>query len=442
MKFFGKVAFCVAIASICSGATALTGVTPLLDRSDSHSSSLVSDRRAIATELNRRSPNFSEPSRPGGVSALPPFSVMPLGAIAQNPPATERDLGQEVLKELMGCVTEAVSNLPLASQSQLEAASIQCFFKVVMLFPDGTIRPDANERTIALVKLTGVSLPQSVRQGQASVPLQPIEGKLLFSVPVTIAGQTEAFLLDTGASNSMVDSELAQQLGLEGTPIPNDLLAYMVVGDNCSDVNANLHTLPVVAVASATVEGITGMELPKTAIPAQMSGVLGLDFLTGFDAILDPQNLQLQLLPPSPPVPGAIPLEGRLGVMTAQVFINDRGPFTLLLDTGAELMVVSENVAQQLDLETDSAAIEVQGFCGTELAQQTTLDRVSLQQHQRSNLEAVILKPGVLEVLGVDGIVGQNFLRQYRQHWRFGEPNELGFPETGSLVLFPMDESN
>jgi hypothetical protein len=49
-----------------------------------------------------------------------------------------------------------------------------------------------------------------------------------------------------------------------------------------------------------------------------------------------------------------------------------------------------------------------------------------------------VLNNELLDLLGVDGIVWQNYLNQYQQHWRFGEPNSLGFPEAGSLTLKPL----
>ncbi|MEB3829201.1 retropepsin-like aspartic protease [Phormidium sp. CCY1219] len=427
MKRFWKIALSLTAASVCG---AIPFTHPLLA---SHNWRQNPEGIAVGTETPRLVYNLSEAKN----SENSPSSSR---AIGQNVPSAPDSLGEEMLKKIVQCVAVTLETPPQqASQEALQAASVQCLFQVVLLAPDGSIRPDANERMLALVKLTGVSLPQPVREGQATVQLQPVENQLLLSVPVTIAGQSESFLFDTGASNSMIDREIVQELGLEGTAIPNELLAYMVVGEDCSEVNATLHTLPTIAIESATVEGITGMGLPKTAIPGDMSGVIGLDFISGFDAIVNPQTLQLQLLPPSKPPRDAIPLQGRLGVMTTHVRINDRGPFTFLLDTGAELMVITQNLATQLGLdgENRAEAVEVRGFCGTELATKTRLDRVSLQQHQQQNLEAVILSPGVLEMLGVDGIVGQNFLRQYRQHWRFGDRNQLGFPDSGSLQLSP-----
>lgn len=373
------------------------------------------------------------PTHPHRTTLLP--SPPPLAQQPQEPP---NSLGQELLQELVLCIRDQLPNLQHPSMDALETASMQCVFQVVMLGPDGAIRPDANERLTVLFQVTGISFPQPSRQGQASVQLQPLPDSSAFTIPVTIGGESRMFLLDTGASNSIVDSQIAQQLGLEGTPVPQDLLQYMVVGDNCSEVEAKLHPLPVLRVDEASVEGLNGMGLPKTAIIGNLSGVLGLDFLSGFDMIVNPKTLQLQLLSPSSPSADAIPLKGRLGVMTAQVQINGQGPFTFLLDTGADVMVLSEQLATQLSLNiAEAEEIEVLGFCGTEVSKKTTLAQVQLQQHQATNLDAVILSPGVLDLLGVDGIIGQNFLNQYRQHWRFGELNELGFPENGSLVLSP-----
>ncbi len=128
--------------------------------------------------------------------------------------------------------------------------------------------------------------------------------------------------------------------------------------------------------------------------------------------------------------------------MTAQVQINGQGPFTFLVDTGAELMVLSQDLAKRLSIDvTKAKETEVRGFCGTEKGKQIQLAQVSLQQHQAKNLDAVIIGKGVLDLLGVDGIVGQNFLNQYQQHWRFGKLNELSFPDEGTLILTPLSKN-
>lgn len=358
--------------------------------------------------------------------------------LAQQPAATPSDSGGEILQQLTECVAGKIPNSQQPTLEAIQAVSMECVLRVVILGPDGKVRPDANSRMIALLKVTGTTLPKSSSQGQASVKLTQVADSQVFAVPVTFGGQQRNFLLDTGASNSIVDSQITQQLGLGGTPIPSDILAYFVVGNDCSKVNATLHSLPPLAVEAAKVEGLNGMGLPQTSIPGNASGVLGLDFLKGFDVVVNPQSMQLQLLPPSNPVAGAIPLVGKLGVMTAQAKINGQGPFTFLLDTGADAIVLSQRLANSLSLDVANAkTVEVRGFCGNETAKKIKLGRVSLQEHEVTELDGVVLENKVLDLLGVDGIVGQNFLTRYQQHWRFGKVNELGFPEDGSLVLTP-----
>lgn len=379
--------------------------------------------------------------KPAAAPAATP--VAPGAAPSQQKPTSAPDsLGQELLQEVAQCIAAAATSPEQASPAALQAASMQCLFKIVLLAPDGSIRPDASKRLTTLVTVSGVSLPQPTSQGQASVKLKPLAGSQVFTIPVLVAGQPKTFLLDTGASGSIIDSQIAAQLGIAGNPIPNELLAYMVVGDNCSNVNATINPLPVLAVNSAKVEGLNGLGLPQKSIPGKLSGVLGLDFLSGFDVILNPKTFALQLLPPSNSVKGAIPLVGKLGSMTAQIKINGQGPFTFLLDTGADVSVVSKRLAQRLSMNGPKLKeIEVEGFCGTEKGKQVKLAQVSLQQHQVSQLDAVILGSRVFDLLGIDGIIGQNFLNRYQQHWRFGKRDALGLPQEGSLVLTSLRQS-
>ncbi|PMB45317.1 hypothetical protein CEN40_12310 [Fischerella thermalis CCMEE 5205] len=357
--------------------------------------------------------------------------------IAQVPAS---NLGQQLLQQTSQCIR---SKLPDSLPSNLEAlqtAFMQCVLQVTMLAEDGSIRPDASDRITALVAATGVSLPQPVSQGQANIPLKLLSNTNVFTLPVQIGGQSKTFLLDTGASASIINSQTATQLNLQGTPIPNDFMKYVVVGNDCSKVQASFHKLPPVAVNAAKVQGLLGISMSQNSIPVNTSGVLGLDFLTNFDVVINPKKLQLQLLPPSPPVTGAIPLQGKLGNMIAQAKINGQGPFNFLLDTGAETTVISKSLATKLKIDqTKLTKTEVSGFCGTEKAQKIKLSQLNLSQHQATQIDAVILESdNIFKVLGIQGIIGQNFLNRYQQHWRFGKRNPLGYTESGSLVLTPL----
>ncbi len=360
-------------------------------------------------------------------------------AVSETPTLSPEELGKQLVQELSQCMRTAIPSHEPASLTALQTASMQCTVRVIILTPDGKVRTDANERMNALLTVMQVTLPATVSQGEASVQLEQIPNSLVYTVPVVVGGKTQRFLLDTGASNSIVSEPIIQQLGLTGTPLPSDILAYFVVGNDCSNINATLQSLPEITVDAATVEGMNGMGLPKTAIPGDVGGVLGLDFLKGFDVLIDPKNATLNLLPRSNFVEGGVELQGKMGVMTTEVFVNGQGPYTFLLDTGADVMVLSNDLANTLSLNLDTAEnIEVRGFCGQETGQKVRLSSVQLENYESKNLDGVVLNNELLDLLGVDGIVGQNYLNQYQQHWQFGEPNNLGFPEAGRLILKPL----
>jgi predicted aspartyl protease len=370
---------------------------------------------------------------------------------AENSAQPKKDqLGQELFQSMIGCIRGEISEIPKPSQTTpeaLQATSMNCFMTVVVLDPKGKVRPDSEERLTAVVKASGITVEHPKSNGQASVPLQHLPNSTVFTLPVAIAGKSKTFLLDTGASSSIIDTQTAKQLGIKGTKFPNELLKYFVVGNDCSNVNASIHVLPTLSVERATVSGLSGMGLSKTSIPGNLSGVLGMDFLSGFDVEINPKLKALKLLPQSPlqasASNNAIPLIGKMGVMTAQVKINDKVPFTFALDTGADVIVISKRAAQKLAIDVANAEeIEVQGFCGSEKGKKSRIQRLEMGGHQAEALDVVILNNDLLDLLGVQGIVGQSFLNQYQQYWRFGDRGVLGFPTQGSLVLTKLQPSS
>jgi predicted aspartyl protease len=376
----------------------------------------------------------SSPSLP---ETVPEASHSP--QLAQQSPNSNQNLGEQILNDLFRCMgTSADSATEVPSMEEIESIATQCVLQVVLLNADGALRADANQRLLALMRATGFSLPKPSSQGEATVALEPLaEGSTVYTIPVTISDTEEDFLLDTGASNSILTPKVATALNLQGESFPSELLSYFAVGEDCAGMEAKLHQIPSLTVGEATVSGLSGLEVPATTIPSDRAGILGLDFLSSFDVTINPETATLQLLPPSQPPKNAIALEGKMGIMTAQVRINNQGPFTLMLDTGASTSVVSQRVANLLSLPSKEETVEVRGFCGKQTGQLTQLSSLQIGEHQQNQVETVILDNTLLDLIGIDGIVGQNFLNHYRQHWYFAPRGELGFPETGRLRLQP-----
>ncbi|WP_448561113.1 retroviral-like aspartic protease family protein [Trichothermofontia sp.] len=358
-------------------------------------------------------------------------------ALAQSP------TGPEILQQIQACIRATGAQLSPLNLEQVQLAAMQCTFAAIVIAPDGRIYPDVDDRLTALVQTLGIRLPNPTGTGTARVPLKPLTDSRVFTLPVTVGGTVQEFLLDTGASASILSRPLLDRAQREGVDLPDRLFSYLVVGESCQGIGASLHTLPPLQVGSAQVADLMGMGFPPPSMPKQLAGVLGMDFLSRFDLSLDPQALTLELRSRRPgplsPDPAAIPLQGKMGIMTAQVRINGQGPFTFALDTGAGWVVLSPQLAQSLNVTAKAQAIAVLGFCGTAPAQWVVLDRVSIQNHTVQQLDTVILTDSrPLELLGVDGVIGQNFLNQFKQTWRFDDRTPLGFPATGRLELVPI----
>ncbi|MFN3927388.1 MAG: retroviral-like aspartic protease family protein [Pseudanabaenaceae cyanobacterium] len=355
----------------------------------------------------------------------------------------EEELARQLLQRITACTQRKVRELAQQGSAldleKLEAASIICFMEVMVLTPDRQVAGNTEVRLTRLLNLLGVTVPQPIASGQADIPLGKVKEAEIFTLPVQIQGKSKTFLLDTGASASVIDEKIAAGLGLKGIPIPSQLLSYSVVGDNCDRVRATIVPLPTLQVGTATVSGLSGLTI--NGVPTGSAGVLGLDFLSNYTVYLQPQRSQLRLLPRTAPPndPNLLPLIGRMGVMVAPTQVHNRPPELFLLDTGADVMVIGESFAQTLGIDFRTAPeIEVKGFCGIEKARKVKLSSVQVGTYQLTNLDAVVIRGEILQVLGVKGIIGQNYLNRFEQVWYFGDRNALGYPTTGHLSLTPI----
>ncbi|MGR3274629.1 retroviral-like aspartic protease family protein [Acaryochloris marina NIES-2412] len=351
-----------------------------------------------------------------------------LSAVSQEPGASQ--LGKQLKQQVQDCVGRS----PTAAQSTQRYQT--CITQLILLDAKGNRRPDASQRLLALFEAMGIAIPQRQRQGQTAVELQTLPRSNCFSLPVTLKGYTGQFLLDTGATHTVINTTLGKQLGLPLQDYPPNLTQGLAFG-NGKKTQVGIYPSLTLSIKDASVQQIHPLGMAKQAILYNLSGILGLDFLSQFDLIIDPSQRQIQLLPPTPQKEG-IPLTGKGGWMTVQVLINGQGPFTFALDTGATQTILSPKLAAQLALSPSAKPVQLQGLLGTEEAQPTQLNAIQIGPHQTTQLDALIIASPLIERMQVDGLMGQNFLNQYQQHWRFGPQNALGMVEQGTLKLSPL----
>lgn len=368
------------------------------------------------------------------------FSLMGLGTLLGSPQfvtvsqeSGTSQLGKQLQQQVQNCVGRA----PTASQSTQRYQT--CITQLILLDAKGNRRPDASQRLLALFEAMGIAIPQRQRQGQTTLALQAIPRSNCFSLPVKLKGYTGQFLLDTGATHTIINTTLGKQLGLPLQDYPPNLTQGLAFG-NGKKTQVGIYPALTLSIKDASVQQIHPLGMAKQAMLHNLSGILGLDFLSQFDLVIDPRHRQIQLLPPTSLKEG-IPLIGKGGWLTVQVLINGQGPFTFALDTGATQTILSPKLAAQLALSPSAKPVQLQGLLGTEAAQPTQLDSIQIGPHQTTQLDALIIASPLIARMQVDGLIGQNFLNQYQQHWRFGSQNALGMVEQGTLKLSPLTPS-
>jgi predicted aspartyl protease len=137
------------------------------------------------------------------------------------------------------------------------------------------------------------------------------------------------FLLDTGASSSVLDPQLARRLHLQQVPASISVLGGSVQAESsvAPSLNVGLMQRDNVPVL------IEDLSFLQKALPVRVDAIIGLDVLGQTAFVIDYAARQIHL-GPLPALPDAIPMHmaGGLAIVDAQV---NNLPARLLLDTGA-----------------------------------------------------------------------------------------------------------
>jgi predicted aspartyl protease len=111
-------------------------------------------------------------------------------------------------------------------------------------------------------------------------------------------------------------------------------------------------------------------------------------------------------------VPIKVVIHGRATAELVPVYIDGKGPFEFLLDTGSTVSSVSEGLASRLHLTKSGSTAKVHGVTGSSKVPQATVTRWKLG--------AAALAPDALSELnlastsgGVAGLLGSDELRHF-----------------------------
>jgi hypothetical protein len=105
-------------------------------------------------------------------------------------------------------------------------------------------------------------------------------------------------------------------------------------------------------------------------------------------------------------------LRDKIGRIWAPVYLNNKGPFRLVLDTGASRSAVIPTVAEKLGLSAQTGRqVRVRGVSGTAIVPLLRVDRMDIGD--------LLLEPAMLPIVadvfgGADGVLGNEGLRDKR----------------------------
>lgn len=111
-------------------------------------------------------------------------------------------------------------------------------------------------------------------------------------------------------------------------------------------------------------------------------------------------------------------LRDQIGRIWAPVYLNGKGPFRLVLDTGATESVVTAGVAKELGIALDHAApVLLHGVTGTAVVPTIRVDTLRIGDLQRDNQTLPIVPDalgGADGVLGTEGLLGKRIFIDFR----------------------------
>ena len=276
----------------------------------------------------------------------------------------------------------------------------------------------------ALVQLDGMRLPEPRVRGAADVPYErPADGDTPIVSLTARDGTVLRLLLDSGASVSLVTEQLVRRLGLPVAELPPGALRLAGAGAGCQGLRPGRVQLPELTLGGLQIEALEALVMPALGVPPGSDGVLGAPLFRQLSLGIDPISRRVRLGPEpdrpamAPSRTTRLPLRWRHGVPLLDLQDSRGGGVSALLDTGAEGLFVSRNLAARLKAKGPVHPLRIAGFCGDESALQMDLTGLKLAGHPIDGQSTIVTDSGILEALEVEAIVGQPLLRNRRQLW-------------------------
>ncbi len=245
----------------------------------------------------------------------------------------------------------------------------------------------------------------------------------LILVPVSVnEKEFYDFILDTGAGTSLLSTELARNLQVEG--------AKMKEGQTAGGkVTVHLGNVESLAIGTAKVKnvevGIVDLSDLSRAVGAKIDGDIGYNYLKNFRVTIDYKNNTLRLAQGRYETVGQASLS-EVGFRRAhpakplvliQALVNGSDTYEFALDTGSSTTMISPDFAKHLKIQGVPIPPISTGGGNKISASVGNLASLAVGQAQVQNLPVVVADSfGMLNQAtgaSINGIIGYNFLKEF-----------------------------
>jgi predicted aspartyl protease len=245
---------------------------------------------------------------------------------------------------------------------------------------------------------------------------------ILLPVKVNDRGPFE-FILDTGAGTSLLSTELAKQLELrvigskEGQSAGGKVAVSLARVDSLVIGETRLDDVDV---------GIVDLSHIGRTVDTKIDGDLGYNFLKHFRVTIDYRDSELRLDDPKRVESFTRNARTEIAIRLANpakplilvnVYANGRGPFQFAIDTGTSTSAITPELADQLGVQTSPVGTGTTGVAPVDF-QAGSLQSFQLGGAKIDNMAVVVADFFTMlnAAIGakLDGIVGYNFLRNYK----------------------------
>jgi predicted aspartyl protease len=231
------------------------------------------------------------------------------------------------------------------------------------------------------------------------------------------------FILDTGAGTSLLSADLAKQLEVKTIGSKEGQSA----GGKVSVSLAKVDSLAIGEIKLNDVDvGIVDLSQIGTTVGAKIDGDLGYNFLKHFRLTIDYRDCEIRLDDPKRvesfaggaktemPIRLANPAKP---LILVDVHANGRGPFQFAIDTGTSTSAITPELANQVGIVASQTGPVTTGGAHVDV-RAGNIESFQLGGAKVDNMAVVIADFFTMLNAAVgaklDGIVGYNFLRNYK----------------------------